>query len=198
MRRFALAAIVLLLVGACSASAELGTSDTVGDSPPPASDAPAAPDASSDAAQSPAEGADGETKLYAVGDPIEVTGDFIASDIRVTVSEVKQAKKYGDFSKPAKGNVYLAVKYDYEALEDGATYNPFDWQVFVDDTAVDNFAFVTDGPKPELNSGTLPKGRKASGWVVYEVPAKGKVVLSYGANMFGGDAPTFEVVARKK
>ena len=45
--------------------------------------------------------------------------------------------------------------------------------------------------------GTLPKGRKANGWVVYEVPTKGEVILSYGANMFGGDAPTFEVVARK-
>jgi len=136
--------------------------------------------------------------VFKIGEPIDVTGDFIASDVRVTVDQVKKAAKFGSYSKPAKGNVYLAVKYSYEALEDGASYNPFDWQVFVDDTAVSNFAFVVDGPKPELSSGTLPKGRKASGGVVYEVPKTGKVVLSYGANMFGGDAPTFEVVARPK
>jgi hypothetical protein len=142
--------------------------------------------------------ASGATNVYKIGEPIDVTGDFVSSDVRVTVDQVKRAAKYGPYSKPAKGNSYLAVKYTYQALEDGASYNPFDWQVFVDDTAVNNFAVVMDGPKPELSSGTLPKGRKASGWVVYEVPKTGKVVLSYGANMFGGDAPKFEVVARPK
>ena len=141
--------------------------------------------------------APGGTKTYAVGQPIDVAGDFISSDVRVTVAQVKQAKSYGSYSKPAKGNVYLAVKYTYQGLEDGATYNPLDWQVFVDGTAVNNFTFVMDGPQPELHSGTLPSGRKAEGWVVYEVPTKGEVILSYGSNMFGGDAPTFEVVARK-
>jgi ABC-type oligopeptide transport system substrate-binding subunit len=141
--------------------------------------------------------ATGGTKTYAVGQPIDVTGDFISSDVRVTVAQVKQAKSYGSYSKPAKGNVYLAVKYAYQGLEDGATYNPLDWQVFVDGTAVNNFTFVMDGPQPELQSGTLPKDRKAEGWVVYEVPTKGEVILSYGSNMLGGDAPTFEVVARK-
>jgi hypothetical protein len=134
-------------------------------------------------------------KAFKIGQPIDVTGDFISSDVRVTVSQIKQAKSFGPYSKPASGNVYLAVKYDYEALEDGATYSPVDWQVFVDGTAVNNLTFVTDPPKPQLSSGTLPQGRKASGWVVYEVPTKGAVVLSYGS-LFGGNSPTFEVTAR--
>jgi len=133
--------------------------------------------------------------MFKVGQPIDVTGDFISSDVRVTVSQVMQARSYGAFSKPASGNVYLAVKYAYEALEDGAAYSPGDWQAFVDGTAVNNFAFVVNGPQPLLSIGTLPKGRKAAGWVVYEVPTKGQVVLSYG-NMFSRQAPTFEVVAR--
>ena len=49
-----------------------------------------------------------------------------------------------------------------------------------------------------LSSGTLPKGRKPSGWLVYEVPAKGQILLSYKGNMFSDAAPVFEVVLRSK
>ena len=86
----------------------------------------------------------------------------------------------------------------YHALADGATYNPFDWQVFCNDEAVDDYTFVSDGPEPTLNSGTLPKGRKAKGWLVYEVPAKGRCVLSYGANSFIDQGAVFEVLIRSK
>jgi hypothetical protein len=41
----------------------------------------------------------------------------------------------------------------------------------------------------------LPKSRKASGWVVYEVPAKGEVRMSYGGS-FSNEAPIFEVIIR--
>jgi len=197
-------AVLALVSAGCS---EAGAAAVNTASPSPA--AATAPPAASQEATEPSEAAapsepseeptaaPGGTKTFAVGQPIDVTGDFISSDVRVTVAQVKQAKSYGDYSKPATGNVYLAVKYAYEGLEDGAAYNPFDWQVFVDGTAVNNLTFVMDGPKPELQSGTLPKGRKAEGWVVYEVPTKGEVILSYGSNLFGGDAPTFEVIARK-
>jgi len=39
-------------------------------------------------------------------------------------------------------------------------------------------------------------GRIAEGWLVYEVPAEGEVLMSYGGNF--GDAPVFEVVLREK
>jgi hypothetical protein len=74
-------------------------------------------------------------------------------------------------------------------------YNPYDWQVFADGEAVDNSAFVMNGPKPDLSSGSLPKGRVAKGYVVYEVPAKGQVLMSYGGT-FSSEAPVFEVVIR--
>jgi len=198
---FALSFVVVALT-ACSGGSSAEPAETSGATTAPASYAGSSPEAEGSqtdgaSAAAPSEAAGG-VKTFKIGQPIDVTGDFISSDVRVTVNQVKQAAKYGPYSKPAKGNEYLAVKYTYEGLENGATYNPLDWQVFVNDTAVGNFTFVSDGPKPELNSGTLPKGRKASGWVVYEVPKTGKVVLSYGANMLGGDAPTFEVVARSK
>ena len=33
-------------------------------------------------------------------------------------------------------------------------------------------------------------------WVVYEVPAKGRVLMSYTGNMFSDEGPVFEVVVR--
>ena len=82
--------------------------------------------------------------------------------------------------------------------QDGASYNQFDWDIFVDDTAVDNFGYASSGPKPELHSGEFSKGRTAKGWLLYEVPVKGRVVLSYKGGGFSNDAPVFEVVLRAK
>ncbi len=121
---------------------------------------------------------------------------------QIVVSGVKVVKKYEggyfDDTPQQKGNVFIQAKIAYTALVDGVNYNPFDWQVFASGEAVDNLTFVTNGPEPQLSSGTLPKGRKASGWVVYEVPPKGEVLLSYGSNMFSNEPPVFEVVLRAK
>lgn len=138
--------------------------------------------------------------LFHAGDVVTVT----QSDdpyLDIVVSSVSQKKSYGSgylIDRPAKGNIYVQAQISYTALADGATYNPFDWQVFCNDEAVDDYAFVTDGPTPSLSSGTLPKGRKAKGWLVYEVPTSGRCVLSYGANSFIGQGAVFEVLLRSK
>ncbi len=136
---------------------------------------------------------------YRPGDPIVLTSDG-ADWARITVSKVKAVASFkGAYytDKPkVKGDVFIEAYIAYEALDNGVDYNPFDWQVFANGEAVDNFAFVMNGPEPQLDSGTLPKGRKAAGWVVYEVPAKGEVLLSYQGNAFSNDAPAFEVKLR--
>jgi hypothetical protein len=141
---------------------------------------------------------------FAVEDKVVLTqdGDEWA---QFTVLKVEQAKLYKDpqgyfnDTPEQKGDVFLAAQVEYVALANNVDYNPFDFQVFVDDQALNNpEAFVSNGPKPELGSGTLPKGRKAVGWLTYEVPAKGKVLLSYSANRFTNEAPIFEIVLRAK
>jgi hypothetical protein len=54
---------------------------------------------------------------------------------------------------------------------------------------------VLNGPKPPLGFGSLTAGRNAVGYVIYEVPAKGEVRMSYKAVIFD-TTPTFEVVIR--
>lgn len=138
--------------------------------------------------------------LFKAGEVVTVSEDD-EPYLDIVVSKISQKKSYGSgyfVDKPAKGNIYIQALITYEALSDGATYNPFDWQVFCDDTAIENYAFVSEGPQPQLSSGTLPTGRKAKGWVVYEVPVKGRCVLSYGANSFIDQGAVFEVLLRGK
>lgn len=139
----------------------------------------------------------GTTQTYGIGEPITISTNG-APWAKLTVSQVSQKAKYaGEFSDdtPAAGNTYIQAFVTYEGLADGVDYGPFDWQVFVGGVAVENFASILNGPTPELISGTLPKGRKAEGWVVYEVPKVGQVVMSYGG-IYSGEAPVFEVVIR--
>lgn len=152
-------------------------------------------------ADTPQPSSDTEPARVKVGETATVTqnGENWAT---IRVDRVKQVRKYdGPYNfddVPAKGNVYIELRVTYVAIVDGVDYNPFDWQVFVGGEAVDNSTYVSNGPKPLLSSGTLPKGRKASGYLVYEVGAKGEVLFSYKGNMFSNEAPVFEVVLRAK
>lgn len=144
---------------------------------------------------------------YQVGDVISVAGADLedlgfntTTDTRpwakITVTEAKVVASYGKSSYDAPktaGDVFLQVKVTYEALHDGVGYNPLDFTLYVDGTAVDRFAaqaHVLDGPT-QLSSGTLPSGRKATGYIVYEVPPKGEVRMAYG---YPGDV--FEIIIR--
>jgi hypothetical protein len=196
-RRIAFALAAMLAVAACSAQA-------VGTVVPAATPTQAAVTQAAPTQAVPTEAptpvvtpAPTGPATYKVGDTVTVTQN--GSDwAKITISDVKtvasyKAQYYTDTPKTA-GDVFIQAKVTYAALQDGVTYNPFDWQVFCAGTAVDTFTIVINGPTPVLHSGTLPNARNASGYVVYEVPAKGEVRMSYGGT-FGG-VPVFEVIIR--
>ena len=89
----------------------------------------------------------------------------------------------------------MQVSVKYVSSQDGADYNEFDWEVYADRRQLDNYAFAINGPEPDLGSGSLPKGRTAEGWLLYEVPPSGEIVLSYAPNFNG--PPVFGVVLRE-
>lgn len=93
------------------------------------------------------------------------------------------------------GNQFMQVFAEYEALSSAANFNSYgDWQVFADGRLLDSSTFVSHGPQPELGMGSLPAGRFASGWIVYEVPAAGEIILAYAPNYEG--PPVFEITVR--
>jgi hypothetical protein len=135
---------------------------------------------------------------YGLGQPITVNGDDDNPAVVITFTKFSQHTSYGSgylVSRPASGNIYVQVWVTYKAIQNGVSYNPFDWQVFVGDVAQQNFSIILESPTPALSSGTLPAGRTAQGWLVYEVPTSGRMVLSY-SRMFSSGPPLFEVVVR--
>jgi hypothetical protein len=190
MKRFALIVVALMLsgcaaqtVGTVSPAGTPGEAGTVGEvasvAPANAQPTPTGP------------------PTYKPGDTITVQQE--GKDwAKITISDVNIAASYksgGNTDTPkVAGDVYISANVTYEALDDGVTYTSYDWQVFCAGTAMDTYAMVFYGPKPQLSSGTLPKGQKASGYVVYELPAKGEVRMSYGGQH--GGSVTFEVVIR--
>jgi hypothetical protein len=204
MHRALVLVLVVLLVAACSGTGSTAVSGGTTATAAPRSEAPPAetPAAAPDATESTPEAPPAEGPVqYQPGDKITIT-EGGSGWAQIVVSKVETAKtykgEYGSDVPDVKGNVYIQAYVTYTALQDGVSYNPFDWQVFADGEAVSGFTFVMYGPEPALSSGDLPKGRKASGWLVYEVPAKGKIQLSYSGNMFLNEAPVFEVVIRSK
>lgn len=142
------------------------------------------------------------TTTFTVGEVITITQDD-EPWAEFTVLEVQEAAEFADpdgfynDTPQTAGYVFLAAKVRYEALTNGVNYNSFDFQIFVDGRAVEGYAFALNGPDPELSSGTLPAGRVAEGWLLYEVPPAGEVLLSYSGNVFLNEAPIFEVVLRE-
>jgi hypothetical protein len=140
---------------------------------------------------------------YQVGDTVTVSqgGKDWA---RITISDVAIAASYKGNSgfndvPQIAGDVFISAKVSYEALVDGVTYNPYDWQVFVDGNRDNNFLMAAEGPKPDLLVGTLTAGQKTSGYVVWEVPANGGVQLTYAGAYTGHvltTPPVFEVTIR--
>lgn len=107
----------------------------------------------------------------AYGEGLPGPGVTLARDDEtVTLVEVDwNASKKLDRKPDDKANRYIAIRVLYEATEDGASYNPFHWSV-VD---LDGFAWEQTfiGRDPVLQSSNdLPAGRKAQGWVTFEVP----------------------------
>jgi hypothetical protein len=137
-------------------------------------------------------------KRFAVGDVIVVSKDD-EDWAEITVTEASTVTEYkGDFpDTPKDGNVYLQVFVHYKSLSDDASYNPLDWDLFVDDVAMNDFTFVVNGPEPPLGSGELPTGSEAEGWMVHEIPAEGEAILSWKGVTFFDDPTVFEVVVRE-
>jgi hypothetical protein len=184
-------ALAAALLAACGGSGP-AVAATATDSP---NGGPGATSAESAAAEATPEKA---PKRFAVGDIIVVSKDH-EDWAEITVTEASTVPEFkGDFNDtPKDGNVYLQAFVHYKALTHGVSYNPLDWDLFVDDVAMNDFTFVVNGPEPTLGSGELSKDREAEGWMVHEIPAEGEAVLSWkGVTLF--DDPTlFEVVVRE-
>jgi hypothetical protein len=134
-----------------------------------------------------------------VGEWVDITcGDEECMRIRVSKPSFHDyyPGEYGFNDEPEEsGWQYLQVYVTYESLKNAADYGLFDWAIYAGNRQLDSATFTVYGPQRTLESGDLPKGRTAEGWLIYEVPPNRRITLSYEPNFEG--PPVFEVVLRR-
>lgn len=109
---------------------------------------------------------------YKVGDRVEISG------AAVTIAKVSDYAG-DDFVKPKEGNVYILVEVLVENVsQDKLTYLITDFKL----KDADGYEYTNSlfAPDPKFSSGSLAKGEKVRGNVLFEVPATVKgLVMSY-------------------
>jgi hypothetical protein len=196
--------VAVALVAACSPSAPPAATP-VPATAAPATKAPASEPAPTEAASeapvsdAPSDAAGAAPDRYAPGTTVIVSKDDV-DFVEITVSDVATAESYeGDVladEPQTPGNVFIQAYVDYTAIADDTAYNALDWTLLVDGVEQTSFTFLLNGPEPTLGSGTLAAGESAGGWLVYEVPAEGEVVIQWGDILVFQDGPVFEIVLR--
>ncbi len=111
---------------------------------------------------------DGKPVTYKQSDSVEIDGK------KISIEEVKIYTDYGEFNEPAEGKQFLAVKVKVENISNESTsYNALNYSLVDKDGAKYNEGAFTD-LDPTFSSGELQPTRKASGYMVFEVPARTK------------------------
>ncbi len=111
----------------------------------------------------------------------KVNETFENKYLKITMAEVnKDFKEYSEYSNPKSGNKVLMVKINAENIgSDDQFVDTTDFDCYADDTAVERFYGYDDDKYQELSS-SLSKGKKATGYLFFEVPANAKkIVLEY-------------------
>lgn len=108
-----------------------------------------------------------EKTTFNTGETIEFDGK------KVTVSASERNWNSGNqFITPNSGNEFVKVQVTIENNSDSeASYNTFDWKIQDSNGVIKDVAGVAFSVDGALSSGTLAKGGKVSGFLVFEVPS---------------------------
>jgi hypothetical protein len=165
----ALTAATLLTLGACSTGEE-----TVNTTPKAASKA------DKSTAPTKASAAPAEKKTAAVGDTLTLKGIEDGEQLDVTLKQwLPTAKGADEFNTPSAGKRWAAAQFELtnsgskvyaDSPQNGAQVADAQGQRFSS-----WFGEISAGPQMASDL-SLPKGEKALGWVVFEVPKDSKVV----------------------
>lgn len=118
---------------------------------------------------------------------------------KITMTEVNtNFTDHSEYSEPAAGNKYVMVKFEVESInpENDALYvSSYDFNADADGVAVDN-AYIGNDQYKDL-SATLGKGKKAIGYIFYEVPTNAKkITVTYNPN-FWSDGNAIEFIVQE-
>ena len=117
---------------------------------------------------------------------------------KITMTEVNtNFTEYDEFFGPAEGNKYVMVKFEVENINDGDELyvSSASFNAHADDVAVEQ-SFPANDKYKDL-SATVAKGKKAIGYIFYEVPKDAKnIVIEYSAD-FWTDGNAIEFIVQE-
>ncbi len=128
-----------------------------------------------------------------VGQGITVSGPGSDGQFLLTVQTLSMRtgrRALSEFgSAPEKGR-YLGILIQYNCVSGPCDYNPFDFTLR--NLEGEEFSTGFESFEPNLQSGNLGTGRKAKGYITYDVPP-GKYLLEYRSNLLDENAATWNV-----
>ncbi len=115
---------------------------------------------------------------------------------KITMTEVNtNVRDYSEYLGPKDGNKIIALKFEVENINeenDELYVSSMSFNAYADGEAVDSYMYGSD--KYKDLSATLGKGKKAVGYVLYEVPKNAqKITVEYNAD-FWTDGNAIEFV----
>lgn len=116
---------------------------------------------------------------------------------KITMTEVNtNVTDYSEYLGPKDGNKIIALKFEVENINednDELYVSSMSFNAYADGEAVDSYMYGSD--KYKDLSATLGKGKKAVGYVLYEVPKNAqKITVEYNADFWtDGNAIEFVV-----
>lgn len=117
---------------------------------------------------------------------------------KITMTEVDtNVTDYSEYFGPKDGNKVIAIKFEIENINeenDELHISSYSFNAYADDIAVDSYYSGSD--KYNDLSATVGKGKKAIGYVLYEVPKDAeKITVEYNAD-FWTDGNTIEFIVQ--
>lgn len=118
---------------------------------------------------------------------------------KITMIEVNtNVTDYNSYFGPKAGNKIIAIKFEFENISsnnDELYVSTYGFNAYADGVAVSSYFY--GGDKYKDLSATVGKGKKAVGYVLYEVPIDSKkITVEYNAN-FWVDGNTIEFIVQE-
>ena len=115
---------------------------------------------------------------------------------KITMTEVSDYTDYNEYLGPKEGNKVIVVKFEVENIneeKDELYVSSLSFNAYADGVAADQYLYGSDSYN-DL-SATLAKGKKAVGYILYEVPVNSqKITIEYSADFWtDGNAIEFIV-----
>ncbi len=117
---------------------------------------------------------------------------------KITMLEVSNYTGYNEYLGPKDGNKIIAVKFEVENINDKNDelyVSSLNFNAYADGVAQDQYMYASE--EYDDLSATVGKGKKAVGYVLYEVPTSAsKITIEYNAD-FWVDGNTIEFIVQE-